>query len=269
MSVLNELNTHYALDQSAIDFYQKNRYIKLKQVFSKEVLDHYGDSIDRVVDRLNKNTRPMGKRDTYGKAFLQLFNLWREDEQVKEFVFSKRLAKIASSLMKVEGVRMYHDQALYKEAHGGITPWHADQYYWPLDNDRTITAWIPLQAVPKNMGPLEFSAGSHQIQEGRDLAISDNSEERIENRLRVTDFKHIIEPFDLGEVSFHSGWVFHRAGANITDEMRRVMTVIYMDKETRLKKPENDGQQNDWETWCPGVSVDAVIDSPLNPILYP
>ena len=46
------------------------------------------------------------------------------------------------------------------------------------------------------------------------------------------------------------------------------MTVIYMDKETRLKKPENDGQQNDWETWCPGVSVDTVIDSPLNPILY-
>ena len=32
---------------------------------------------------------------------------------------------------------------------------------------------------------------------------------------------------------------------------------------------ENDGQQNDWETWCPGVSVDTVIDSPLNPILYP
>lgn len=109
MSVLNELNTHYALDQSAIDFYQKNRYIKLKQVFSKEVLDHYGDSIDRVVDRLNKNTRPMGKRDTYGKAFLQLFNLWREDEQVKEFIFSKCLAKITTLLMEVEGVRMYHD----------------------------------------------------------------------------------------------------------------------------------------------------------------
>ena len=151
------------------------------------------------------------------------------------------MAEIAASLMEVEDVRMYHDQALYKEAHGGITPWHADQYYWPLDNDRTITAWIPLQAVPKKVGPLEFSAGSHQIQEGRDLAISDNSEQRIENRLRVTDFKHIIEPFDLGEVSFHSGWVFHRAGANSTDEMRRVMTVIYMDKETRLKKPENDG----------------------------
>ena len=58
------------------------------------------------------------------------------------------------------GVRMYHDQALYKEAGGGITPWHADQYYWPLETDKTITAWIPLQATPLEMGPLEFSAGS-------------------------------------------------------------------------------------------------------------
>ena len=269
MSLLQELQTEYPLPDSAIDFYQKYRYIKLKQVFSKEVLDFYCKKIDAEVDRLKGSLAPLNQRDTYGKAFLQLFNLWREDETVKEFIFSKRLAKIAADLMRVDGVRLYHDQALYKEAHGGITPWHADQYYWPLDNDHTITAWIPLQAVPKAMGPMEFSAGSHQIQEGRALAISDESETLIENRLRVTDFPHIIEAFDLGEVSFHSGWVFHRAGANTTDQIRRVMTVIYMDKEMRLKTPENEGQQNDWDTWCPGVSIGAVIDSPLNPVLYP
>ena len=115
---------------------------------------------------------------------------------------------------------------------------HADQYYWPLDNDRTITAWIPLQTVPKNLGPIEFSAGSHQIQEGRDLAIIDSSEEMTENRLKVTDFKRITEPFYLGEVSFHSGRIFHLAGANTTDKIRRVITIIYMDNEMQLKKPK-------------------------------
>ena len=89
---------------------------------------------------------------------------------------------------------------------------------------------------------LEFSAGSHQIVEGRELEISDESEAAIQQKLRVTDFKHVIEAFDLGEVSFHSGWVFHRAGANATDQMRKVMTVIYMDKgiwcwKTRITKP--------------------------------
>ena len=174
---------------------------------------------------------------------------------------------MASQLMEVDGVRLYHDQALFKEAGGGITPWHADQYYWPLSSDKTITAWIPLQDTPLPMGPLEFSAGSQQILDGRDLSISDGSERQIQQRLKVTDFEHVVEPFDAGEISFHSGWIFHRAGANTTHEMRKVMTVIYMDKAMRLKNPENDGQRNDWETWCPGAEVGNIIDTPKNPIL--
>jgi ectoine hydroxylase-related dioxygenase (phytanoyl-CoA dioxygenase family) len=262
------LNKPYQLSQEAIDFYQKNRYIKLKNVFDAETLSYYGEHISRKVAELNKNDKPFDQRDTYGKAFLQIMNLWLQDEVIKEFVFSKRLAKIATNLLQTEGVRMYHDQALYKESGGGITPWHADQYYWPLSTDKTVTAWIPLQAVPLEMGPLEFSAGSQVIVEGRELAISDDSEVLIQKKLRVTDFKHVVEPFDLGEVSFHSGWVFHRAGANQSDQMRKVMTVIYMDKDMILKQPENDNQINDWHTWCPGARVGEVINSPINPILY-
>jgi ectoine hydroxylase-related dioxygenase (phytanoyl-CoA dioxygenase family) len=194
--------------------------------------------------------------------------LWRENDVVKEFIFSSRLAKIASDLMQTDGVRIYHDQALFKESGGGITPWHADQYYWPLETDKTITAWIPLQATPLELGPLEFSAGSHQIIEGRDLEISDESEIAIQQKLRVTDFKHVIEAFDLGEVSFHSGWVFHRAGANSTNQMRKVMTVIYMDKDMVLKNPDNNNQINDWNTWCPGAKIGEVINTPINPIIY-
>ena len=170
--------------------------------------------------------------------------------------------------MQTEGVRIYHDQALFKEGGGGITPWHADQYYWPLASDKTITAWIPLQAIPLEMGPLEFSAGSHKIVEGRELSISDESEAIIQQKLRVTDFQHIIEPFDLGEVSFHSGWVFHRAGANKTPETRKVMTVIFMDSNMLLQAPENENQRKDWEVWCPGAKVGEVIDTYLNPVIF-
>ena len=264
----NRLDQPYPLSQEAIAFFEKNRYIKLKNVFDAETLAYYGAKISEKVAELNKNDKPLDQRDTYGKAFLQIFNLWLQDETIKEFVFSKRLARIAAELMQTNGVRMYHDQALYKEGGGGITPWHADQYYWPLSTDKTITAWIPLQAVPLEMGPLEFSAGSHVIVEGRELAIGDDSEVLIQKKLRVTDFNHVIEPFDLGEVSFHSGWVFHRAGANQTNEMRKVMTVIYMDKDMILQEPENENQVNDWNTWCPGATIGEVIDSPLNPTMW-
>lgn len=262
------LQNPYSLTEEQIQFYQKNRYIKLKQVLSPAAVAHFNKVISHRVNQLNTVDTPLENRDTYGKAFLQLMNLWTGDEEIKKLVFSRRIAQIASDLMKVDGVRLYHDQALFKEAGGGITPWHADQYYWPLSNDNTVTAWIPLQATPLEMGPLEFSAGSHQIQEGRDLQIGDESEAVMTKKLRVTDFPHIIEPFDLGEISFHSGWIFHRAGSNTSDQMRKVMTIIYMDKDMLLKQPENENQINDWNTWCPGAKIGKVINSPLNPILY-
>lgn len=268
VSIQRALDEPMKLTQDQIDFYQKNRFIKVKNVFNAETIEYFNTAISDRVARMNTVKTKVDERDTYGKAFLQLFNLWREDETVKQFVFSRRLAKIAADLMQVDGVRLYHDQALYKEGGGGITPWHADQYYWPLETDKTVTAWIPLQETPLEMGPLEFSAASHQIVEGRELEIGDESETLIQQRLRVTDFRHVIEAFDIGEVSFHSGWIFHRAGANTTDKMRKVMTVIYMDRDMRLKQPENKNQINDWNTWCPGAVVGEVINSPINPVLY-
>jgi len=262
------LNQPYGLTPEQISFYQANRYIKLKEVLSTETISFFAEVINQRVETMSKDKTPLGDRSTYGKAFLQLFNLWQEDEAIRELVFGKRIAKMAADLMQVTGVRLYHDQALFKEAGGGITPWHADQYYWPLSSDKTITAWIPLQATPLEMGPLEFSAGSHKVVEGRELEIGDESEKIIQKRLRISDFKHVIEAFDLGEISFHSGWVFHRAGANNSGSVRKVMTMIYMDEYIKLKQPDNENQVNDWNTWCPGALVGEEIDTPINPVLY-
>jgi ectoine hydroxylase-related dioxygenase (phytanoyl-CoA dioxygenase family) len=268
VSIEHFLQEPYQLSKDQIDFYRENRYIKLKDVFNQEVLSFFNTAITDQVNKLNTVDAPLADRSTYGKAFLQIFNLWLQDEAIKTLIFSKRLAKIAADLMETNGVRIYHDQALFKESGGGITPWHVDQYYWPLDTDKTITAWIPLQATPLEMGPLEFSAGSHRIVSGRELEIGDESEKLIQEKLKVTDFKHVIEPFDLGEVSFHSGWVFHRAGANQSGEMRKVMTVIYMDSAMKLKQPENKNQVEDWHKWCPGAVVGEVIDTPINPMIF-
>ena len=268
LNIQQGLEMPFSLSPEQINFFRENGFIKLKQALSPEVIHYMNETISTEVVRLNTQYLPIEQRDTYGKAFLQIMNIWTRSATVKEIVFSKRLAKIATDLMGVKGVRMYHDQALFKEPGGGHTPWHADQYYWPLSNDNTITAWIPLQETGLELGPLEFSAKSQQLQEGRTLKISDDSEALIQKKLTLNDFKKVVEPFDLGEVSFHNGWVFHRAGANNTNRMRKVMTVIYMDKDMRLKEPENENQQADWETWCPGAVPGEVINTPLNPILY-
>ena len=267
-SVKAALDANYSVTPAQVKHFSENGFIKIKNIFDASVIDYMNIVISKEVDRLNNQQIPLEERDTYGKAFLQIMNLWTHTEAVKDIVFSKKIAQIATGLMQTTGVRLYHDQALFKEPKGGHTPWHADQYYWPLDTENTVTAWIPLQATPLNYGPLEFSAGSNKLTAGRDKQISDESQAFLEAELKRHAFNHVVEPFDVGEISFHRGWLYHRAGPNVSGNMRKVMTMIYMDKDTALKTPENHNQQADWDTWCPGATVGEIVNTPLNPVLY-
>ena len=124
-NVLPILNEPFQITNEQISFFEENGFIKIKNVLPPETVHYMNDTISAEVKRLNTQHLPMEQRDTYGKAFLQIMNLWTKSDLIKEIVFSKRLAKMASDLLRVNGVRMYHDQALFKEPSGGHTPWHA------------------------------------------------------------------------------------------------------------------------------------------------
>ncbi|TAE33491.1 MAG: phytanoyl-CoA dioxygenase [Cytophagales bacterium] len=267
-TLLDELNDPFAVPAEVVAHYRAKGYVKLKQVLSPDVLDYYGTLISDLVIQLNTLTKPMEERTTYERAFLQIMNLWRENDEVREFVFSRRLAKVAADLMEVDGVRLYHDQALYKEPSGGITPWHADQFYWPLASPKTVTVWIPLQETPMHMGPLAFAEGSQHVEIGRDIEISDDSEKILSDELQRQNFPMNDSPFELGEVSYHAGWTFHRAGPNTSDRPRKVMTMIYMDRDQVIMPPRNSYQTADWATWLDNKAVGSAPDSYLNPVLF-
>jgi len=268
-ATLHELDTPYPLTNAQVEAFNRDGFIKLKRVLSPAVIEAYRPLLREVTMEHNHlKDVPMDQRTTYQKAFIQVTNLWRRDERVHPLVFSKRLARIAADLLRVGGVRLWHDQALYKEKSGGFTPWHADQYYWPMATDRSVTAWIPLQPTPMEMGPLAFAVGSQRFTGGRDLQISDDSEQQLQAMIAKENFPMDNGPFDLGEVSFHLGWTYHRAGPNQTGDCREVMTMIYMDKDMPLAAPRNKHQQDDWDNWAPGVKIGEPIASPVNPLLY-
>jgi ectoine hydroxylase-related dioxygenase (phytanoyl-CoA dioxygenase family) len=247
LQMTSDIDAHYPVRSGQTAQFRRDGFIKLTNVLSPATLSAYGAEISRLTIALNTQTKSLEERSAYDKAFLQVMNLWEHSPLVREFVFGKRLARIAADLLEVDGVRLYHDQSLYKEASGGITPAHADQYYWPLASDRTVTAWIPLQRV---------------------LGISDESERQITSLMEAHGFPIVNEPFDLGEVSFHLGWTFHRAGANTSTHPRSVMTIIYMDEDMRLKAPDSAAQHKDWAAWCPGAVPGDLIRTPKNPLLY-
>ncbi|HVE58978.1 MAG TPA: phytanoyl-CoA dioxygenase family protein [Pyrinomonadaceae bacterium] len=261
--------TEYSIsDEQKAEFWQ-NGHILLRSVADSEEIRRFQPAVRQAVDKYNTETRSLEERDTYGKAFLQIMNLWRRDEEVKKFVFARKFAQIAADLLGVEKVRLYHDQALFKEPRGGYTPWHQDQYYWALDTEKTVTMWMPLVDIDDALGMLTFASGSHKKGALGSLEISDESEQTYKRYIAENGFPIAkADSMKAGDATFHLGWTIHSAGANLSPvKAREVMTIIYFADGARITPPQNKHQIADIEAWMGGKMPGDIADSDLNPVL--
>lgn len=266
---LPDLSSPYPVSEEQARSYQRDGHILLRAVCTPAEIAAFRQVILDAAHRFNTETRPIEERDTYGRAFLQIMNLWENDEAVRRFVLAKRFAQIAADLMGVDAVRLYHDQALFKEPGGGHTPWHQDQYYWPLATDNTITMWMPLVDVTEEMGTMTFASRSHTNGYLGKLEISDESEEYF--RQFVAEKGYTLSrsgSMAAGDATFHSGWTLHAAPGNPTDRTREVMTIIYFADGTLVGEPDNKNRVNDLNRWLPGCQPGEPAASPLNPLVF-
>lgn len=265
---LPDINNEVKISEETIKEFRKKGHTLTRNLLNKEEAEVYHAVIRNAAEKYNTEKRKMEDRDTYGKAFLQIMNLWRNDDAVKKFVLSKRFAKVAADLLGVKNVRIYHDQALYKEPGGGPTPWHQDQYYWPVDTTNTITMWMPLVDITVDMGMLTFASGSHVNGSVFNYEISDESEEEFNKYVKDNKFEiSRATTMNAGDATWHYGFTIHNAPGNNSNIMREVMTVIYLADDAKIAKPKNKWQENDLKTWLAGKPVGSLADSELNPLV--
>ncbi len=265
---LPELTQNYTITVQQYADYQANGHVLLRNILSQDEVNSYRDVIVEAAERFNTEKRKMEDRDTYGKAFLQIMNLWEVDKNVRKFTLAKRFGKIAADLMGAEKVRIYHDQALFKEAGGGHTPWHQDQYYWPLETKNTITMWMPLMDISVEMGMLTFASGSQELGFMGNLAISDKSEEVLGNLVKEKNYPITqAEIMQAGDATFHAGWTLHSAPGNYSDRTREVMTIIFVEDGAKITEPKNKNQESDRLKWFKGLPVGSLAASEINPLV--
>ena len=267
-NVLPALDAGIQISNEQITAFQKNGHTLTGGVLSADEITAYRDAINKAAYQYNTEKRALKDRDTYGKAFLQIMNLWEVDEQVKQFTLAKRFAKIAADLLGVEHVRLYHDQALYKESGGGFTPWHQDQYYWPLSTTQTITMWMPLIDIDEEMGMLTFASGSHKDGFVENVAISDESEKKLEQHIKEKGFA-IERPskMNAGDATWHYGWTLHSAPGNTSPNTREVMTIIYFADGASVIQPQNEHQEADRKRWLGSLEPGSLAASAINPLV--
>jgi ectoine hydroxylase-related dioxygenase (phytanoyl-CoA dioxygenase family) len=262
------LSTSYELTTKQIQEYRSNGYVLLRNVLQPRVLQPYAAHIRDTVDRVNKANDSQGRVSDYSSMFTQVTNVWRLNDEVKDFVLARRFARLASELMNVPGVRLYHDQALIKEPGGKATPWHQDQYYWPLNTRHTITMWMPLVNVTPEMGSMSFVPGSHENTSFERMSISESSQSYFEKSIADSGVDTPSFSLMAGDATFHAGWTLHAAHANKSSSRREVMTIIYYADGTTLLAPENEHQVADRDVFLPGIEPGDPARTELNPLLY-
>ncbi len=260
-----ELTTPYNITNHDIKTFQKNGFIKLKNVLTPEITQVLRYEILSLLRKTFKNYNDIKKN-----RFLSLEMMWLENTSIREFVLSSRIAKICAELLSVKKIRLYHDNALVKESGCGRTPWHYDDHHFPLDTNDVITAWIPAQAIPIEMGPLTFAQPLEVYKLVKDIKFNEfdtSYDKEINNVFKNEKVSIVEEPFELGEVSFHHNFSFHTASENKTTQSRIVLANTYFADGARVVNNPT-MISGDWKKFIPETKPGEIVSSNLNPICW-
>ena len=222
-----------------VALFERDGFVHVKNLVPREKIAAFGESVDKAVAARKVNdVRSLEEKSAYEQSFIQCQNLWEDWPSVRALTFHPAIAGMAARLIGAKRLRLWHDQALYKEPGGRETDAHQDHPYWPINEDRTLTAWIPLMDVTEEIGCMGYVPGSHR---GRRTFVNIFTDPGSGGKL-LDQFSErpCFVPCRAGDVLYHHGSTAHLAKPNRSSAMRRVHTAIYFaDGCTRSATPKH------------------------------
>jgi ectoine hydroxylase-related dioxygenase (phytanoyl-CoA dioxygenase family) len=252
--------------RAQVDAFARDGFVVVDDLLTRDELDHYEPIVTAAVaDRSADDNRSLEERTPYQQSFQQCMNLWEDHPAIRPLTFHPRVGQAPAELLQVDVVRLWHDQALYKRAHGRETDPHQDQPYWPIAETATITAWIPLQGSTIASGAMGYLPGSHRVglKKFQNIFTAEHADALLD-RPEIADIEPVYVEVPRGSVAYHAGLTVHMAKANATNTDRAVHTIIMF----------ADGCTRGSEQWHFVVDRDRVeVGAPIRaagtPILWP
>lgn len=264
-----------ALSPEQIQSYQQNGFVVIEDFLSAEELQHWRSTVMNAIKQRAGQKMPgknvkIGEDDGinedaayYSKVFDQLLNLWQTDEGMKELMCDERIGKMAADLAGVDGIRIWHDQALFKRPWANPTAWHLDTPFWSFTDRKALSIWIALDDATLENGCLYFIPGSFHETTFENKGIGKNMDSMFEVYPQFLKANSIAAPMKAGNCSFHNGLTIHGAGANMTSGYRRAMTCAYMPDHNIFNGQANILPDKYLHTLTIGDTLDNDIQNPL------
>jgi len=254
------------VDEALVQRFTRDGYVVVPDLLTDDELTRYQQAVrTAVASRKALDRRTLAERSDYEQSFVQCQNLWEDFDEVRPLTFHPKLAQAAAELLGAPAVRLFHDQALFKEPGGRETDPHQDLPYWPIAEPDTLTAWVPFEGSTLQSGCMGYVPGSHLLGLRKFINIFRSGASEIREQAQEL---MVVEPVYVevprGAVAYHHGLTAHLARPNQSDTTREVHTVIYFrdgcTRSTARSHPAVDRA---------GIAVGAPIASDVTPIAWP
>lgn len=263
------------LTAEQIDSYQTNGFLVIEDFLDGGELADWRASTQEAVDQRLEGATGKGLQESltnqadpdsyYALVFTQCLKLADTHAGMRRLLLDQRLGEVAAALAGVDGIRIWHDQALFKPPFGNPTGWHLDNPYWSFSSPDAISLWIALDDATLANGCMWYLPGTHKLARYENAGIGQN----ISDLFRCYPEWRAIEPVGCpcraGAAVFHNGLTAHGAGANMTNRPRRAMTCAYMPDGSTFN-----GQRNILpEPYFKNLTVgDVLNDDTVNPLVW-
>ena len=252
-----------------VRFYQDRGYILIEDFLTPDELEQWREAVSEAVEaresRRLADREAAGSDNYYDNVFVQRINLWQDNDKVRQLMLDERLGRMAAKLAGVDGVRIWHDQALWKQPWGNPTAWHLDNPYWSFYSRHAISIWVALDDATQQNGCLYFLPGSHKDATYDNVGIGENMADLFKVYPQWRKTEPACGAMKAGDCSFHNGLTGHGAGANMTPHWRRAMTCGYMPDGSTFNGQQNILSDKQVEALTVG---DVLDDDKQNPLLW-
>jgi ectoine hydroxylase-related dioxygenase (phytanoyl-CoA dioxygenase family) len=257
------------LTPEQIERYQQDGVVVIEGLLDAEELQTWRTHVDAAV--ASRQGRKLANGDMksgdsyYDKVFTQRLNLWVDHAGMRGLMLDPRLGKMAAELAGVDGIRIWHDQALIKEPWANPTAWHLDNPYWSFSSRNAISIWVALDDATLHNGCLYFLPGAHKEASFENSGITENMSDLFKIYPQWAGRQAQAAPIKAGDCSFHNGLLPHGAGANMTPGRRRAMTCAYMPDGEAFN-----GQKNVLpDAYIAELNIGDILENDeFNPLIY-
>jgi ectoine hydroxylase-related dioxygenase (phytanoyl-CoA dioxygenase family) len=223
------------LTQEQVEFYHRNGYIRLEQVYDPAELKQMSDELDYIIRNFANwgaawrgpwRKEIMSEDEDRKATLVAIHEMQHYSSAWNRALAHPRLVEPLSQLLDTDCVEFHHMTLHAKPpGQGAPFPMHQDLPFYPHADGRYCDTLVHLDDANETNGCIKFLPGTHKLGKLQHITGPETSPHLPTDRFIHAD--GVSVPARAGDVVVFSIWTVHGSNVNLTDQWRRIVRVGY------------------------------------------